>query len=49
MLSRQEEVSLFAILFTAFQILLYRYTGQEDLLVGTCALIWSAVPLFESY
>ena len=38
MLSRREEVSLFAILFTAFQILLYRYTGQEDLLVGTTGL-----------
>jgi hypothetical protein len=35
MLSRREGVSLFAILFTAFQTLLYRYTGQEDLLVGT--------------
>ena len=27
--------TLFTILLTAFQILLYRYTGQEDFLVGT--------------
>ena len=34
-LSRQEEVSLFMTLLTALQILLHRYTGQDDLLVGT--------------
>jgi amino acid adenylation domain-containing protein len=34
-LSRQEEVSLFMTLQAAFLTLLYRYTGREDLLVGT--------------
>ncbi|HJT57683.1 MAG TPA: amino acid adenylation domain-containing protein [Ktedonobacteraceae bacterium] len=34
-LSRQEDVTLFMTLLTAFQVLLYRYTGQDDLLVGT--------------
>ncbi len=34
-LSRQEGVSLFMMLQAAFLTLLYRYTGQEDLLVGT--------------
>jgi amino acid adenylation domain-containing protein len=38
MLGQREDVSLFAILFTAFLTLLYRYTGQEDLLVGTTGL-----------
>jgi amino acid adenylation domain-containing protein len=33
--SRQEEVTLFMTLFAAFQVLLYRYTGQEDISVGT--------------
>ena len=37
-LGQREDVSLFAIFFTAFLILLYRYTGQEDLLVGTTGL-----------
>jgi amino acid adenylation domain-containing protein len=35
MLSRQEKVTLFMILLAAFQILLLRYTGQQDLVVGT--------------
>ncbi|MFB2923834.1 condensation domain-containing protein [Aerosakkonema funiforme] len=35
MLSRQESVTLFMTLLAAFQTLLHRYTGQEDILVGT--------------
>ena len=34
-LSQQEEVTLFMTLLAAFQILLYRYSGQEDVIVGT--------------
>lgn len=34
-LSRQQEISLDLILVAAFQALLYRYTSQEDLLIGT--------------
>ncbi|MBV9386823.1 MAG: amino acid adenylation domain-containing protein [Chroococcidiopsidaceae cyanobacterium CP_BM_ER_R8_30] len=34
-LSQQTEVTLFVTLLTAFQILLFRYTGQPDLAVGT--------------
>ncbi|MBI5301746.1 MAG: amino acid adenylation domain-containing protein [Chloroflexi bacterium] len=34
-LSRQEDVTLFMTLLGAFQILLYRYTGQKDFCVGT--------------
>ena len=34
-LSRKEDVTLFMLLITAFQALLHRYTGQEDLLVGS--------------
>ncbi|HEU5229812.1 MAG TPA: amino acid adenylation domain-containing protein, partial [Ktedonobacteraceae bacterium] len=34
-LSHQENTTLFATLATALQILLYRYTGQEDILIGT--------------
>ena len=34
-LSRQEGATLFMTLLTAFQILLYRYTGTADVLVGT--------------
>jgi amino acid adenylation domain-containing protein len=33
-LSRQEGVTLFVTLMAAFNTLLYRYTGQEDLVVG---------------
>ena len=33
--SQQEGVTLFMTLLTAFQILLYRYTQQEDITVGT--------------
>ena len=34
-LSRQEGVTLFMTLLAAFQLLLYRYTGQDDILVGS--------------
>ncbi len=34
-LSREKGVTLFMTLLTAFQTLLYRYTGQTDILVGT--------------
>ena len=34
-LNRENEVSLFMLLLAAFNVLLWRYTGQEDLLVGT--------------
>ena len=34
-LSRHEGTTLFMTLLAAFQVLLYRYTGQEELLVGT--------------
>ncbi|WP_243147016.1 non-ribosomal peptide synthetase [Scytonema sp. UIC 10036] len=34
-LSRQEGVTLFMTLLAAFQTLLYRYSGQEDILVGS--------------
>ncbi|MGI8500285.1 MAG: amino acid adenylation domain-containing protein [Hassallia sp.] len=34
-LSQQENVTLFMVLLAAFKTLLYRYTGQTDLLIGT--------------
>lgn len=34
-LSRRERVTLFMTLIAAFQTLLYRYTGQEDIVVGS--------------
>lgn len=34
-LSQQQGVSLFMLLLAAFQTLLYRYTGQEDIAVGS--------------
>jgi amino acid adenylation domain-containing protein len=34
-LSQQHGVTLFMTLLAAFQVLLYRYTGQEDVVVGT--------------
>ena len=34
-LGRQEGASLFMVLLAAFKLLLYRYTGQEDIIVGT--------------
>jgi amino acid adenylation domain-containing protein/non-ribosomal peptide synthase protein (TIGR01720 family) len=35
LVSQREEVTLFMTLLAAFQTLLYRYTGQTDILVGT--------------
>src|SRR5262249_33214510 len=34
-LARKEDVTLFMLLLAAFQSLLHRYSGQEDLLVGS--------------
>src|SRR5262249_4585654 len=34
-LSRQEGATLFAVLLAAWQVLLFRYSGQEDIVVGT--------------
>ncbi|HLP62070.1 MAG TPA: amino acid adenylation domain-containing protein [Candidatus Deferrimicrobium sp.] len=34
-LAKQEDVTLFMLLTTVFNILLYRYSGQEDILIGT--------------
>ena len=34
-LNQQEDVTLFMILFAAFKVLLHRYTGQDDIVVGT--------------
>jgi amino acid adenylation domain-containing protein len=34
-LSRREGVTLFMALLAAFKVLLYRYSGQEDIIVGT--------------
>ena len=36
-LSRRERVSLFMTLLAAFQCLLYRYSGDTDIAVGSCA------------
>ncbi|GCE05927.1 non-ribosomal peptide synthetase [Dictyobacter aurantiacus] len=37
-LAGSEKVTLFTLMLTAFQALLYRYTSQEDIIVGTPAL-----------
>ncbi|MDJ0508497.1 MAG: amino acid adenylation domain-containing protein, partial [Crocosphaera sp.] len=34
-LSQKEGVSLFMTLLTAYKVLLYRYSGQEDIIIGT--------------
>ena len=34
-LSRREGVTMFMLLLAAFQVLLARYSGQEDIVVGT--------------
>ena len=34
-LSQQQNVTLFMMLLSAFQVLLHRYSGQEDIVVGT--------------
>ncbi len=36
-LTKTEEVTLYITLLAAFEVLLYRYTGQEDILVGSPA------------
>jgi len=45
-LSQQEGVSLYMSLLTVFNILLYRYTGQKDLVIGT-AIANRTVPEIE--
>jgi amino acid adenylation domain len=37
-LANSERVTLFTLMLTAYQALLYRYTGQDDIIVGTPAL-----------
>ena len=37
-LANREKVTLFTLMLTAYQTLLYRYTNQEDIIVGTPAL-----------
>jgi non-ribosomal peptide synthetase component F len=37
-LSKREEVTLFMVLLAAFKTLLYKYTAQEDIIVGTAVL-----------
>ncbi|WP_299411528.1 amino acid adenylation domain-containing protein [Acaryochloris sp. IP29b_bin.148] len=37
-LAQSEGVTLYTLLVAAFQVLLYRYTGQEDILIGTPTL-----------
>jgi hypothetical protein len=37
-LSKREGVTMFMVLLAAFKTLLYRYTAQEDIIVGTAAL-----------
>ncbi len=46
-LSLRQEVTLFMTLVTAFVTLLYRYTGQEDILVGTAIAGRTRVELEE--
>jgi alpha-ketoglutarate-dependent taurine dioxygenase len=37
-LAKAESVTLYILLLTAFKLLLYRYTGQNDILIGTPAI-----------
>ena len=46
-LSRCEETTLFLTLLAAFQVLLHRYSGQDDIIVGTPARIESATILLR--
>ncbi|WP_245688611.1 non-ribosomal peptide synthetase [Thermogemmatispora onikobensis] len=46
-LARQEGVSLYTVLLAAFQILLYRYSQQEDFLIGTFSTNRHKRPEFE--
>ena len=34
-LSKETKVSLYTLLLTAYQIILYRYTGQQDIIIGS--------------
>ncbi|MDM8537198.1 amino acid adenylation domain-containing protein [Desulfobacterales bacterium HSG17] len=47
-LARQEESTLFALLLTAFQILLHRYTGQIEIRVGTPTSTGRQQPRFSN-
>ncbi|MBI4241077.1 MAG: amino acid adenylation domain-containing protein [Candidatus Rokubacteria bacterium] len=44
-LARREGVTLFMLLLAAFKVLLYRYTGQEDIVVGSPVAARSRVEL----
>jgi len=44
-LSRREGVTLFMTLVSAFQILLHRYTGQDDIVIGTLTVRQSSLEL----
>ncbi|MEK6731279.1 MAG: amino acid adenylation domain-containing protein [Pseudomonadota bacterium] len=46
--SKQEGVTLFAFLFTVFQVLLYRYSNQTDFAVGTVVSCRDA-PIFGNF
>ncbi|RAQ95015.1 hypothetical protein A4R35_05670 [Thermogemmatispora tikiterensis] len=46
-LARQEGVSLYTVLLAAFQVLLYRYSQQEDFLIGTFSTNRTKRPEFE--
>jgi len=45
-LAQQEQVTLFTLLLTAFQLLLHRYTGQPKIWVGTATSISRQQPKF---
>ncbi len=47
-LSSREGVTLFVTLLGAFSTLLYRHTGQEDLLIGSLMKDWDAAPIGDS-
>jgi hypothetical protein len=44
-LSRREDVTLFMTLLAAFNVLLFRYSGQEDIIVGTAIANRTSVEL----
>jgi FkbM family methyltransferase len=44
-LSRREDATLFMTLLTAFKVLLFRYSGQNDLIVGTAIANRNAIEL----
>ena len=46
-LSRQQEVTLYMTLVAAFQTLLYRSTGQDDLVIGSKLQLVSAQTIFK--